>query len=159
MREKQNKAAMISLLCAGVFFAGSAIYTGGFVEVSPLIRLAVFQNLVLSAGAFGGGAWIWKRAEENSRVEATFHTLVKLSKDGECKEEISLDDSVSIALWQAAVMNQVQGNWYLEVLPDTLPVGLRRETDSFIYRLKVGMRYPLQQHDMIYMGNEKIWLK
>lgn len=55
-----------------------------------------------------------------------------------------------------AVLNYAGGFWYLEVLDGTGRVGIRKDGDSMVYRLKAMTHYKVNPGDLIYISHEKI---
>lgn len=68
-------------------------------------------------------------------------------------------ESGSLEAEEGAVLNLVAGCWYLEILTGDYPVGLKRETEEMVYKLKKGMPYRLSTQDMIYLNRSKILVK
>lgn len=92
------------------------------------------------------------------RTLDNIHSLF-IAKKG--KNEIVIDHTQKNELdsYEYAVLNFVSGHWYIEVLSGKYPVGLKKENDSVIYKLKLGMPYKLNVNDIIYIDSNKILLR
>ena len=98
--------------------------------------------------------------------------IVLLSESNEPKEEYSLINRTSaligkrdtvyfrseidLAVDGYAVINCVDGYWYVERVFEEKSVGLKRAGEQFVYKLRTGINYQLQINDIIYIANERL---
>ncbi|MCL1810044.1 MAG: hypothetical protein FWG42_09820 [Clostridiales bacterium] len=99
--------------------------------------------------------------------------IALLSEANELKEEFSLIDKMSALIGKNetavclisvddaevdkyAVINCVDGYWYIERVSDGRSVGLKRAGEQYVYKLKTGMHYRLHENDVIYVENERL---
>ncbi len=57
------------------------------------------------------------------------------------------------------ICNLSEGNWYLEAVPSKRAMGLKRENDNMIYKIKEEIPYRLYKTDVIYADTYKIVVK
>jgi len=133
----------------------------------------VAQLVVLSVASlsiFVFSAWSLFRKAKSTAQDIT--RLVLLSEFNAPKEEFSLVDRMSVLIGKRdavyfrseidlavdgyAVVNRVDNHWFIERVFDERSVGLKRAGEQFVYRLKTGMSYKLQQNDIIYIGSERL---
>lgn len=109
-----------------------------------------------------------------------FESLLLVNEEGKIKNEVFLQDKHSFLITGAkkgkrifveqiqdpdvdrhlyGVCNLVGGCWYLEVLSESRPVGLRRGEEQVVYRLKEGVPYQLTASDVIYADTYKIVMR
>lgn len=125
------------------------------------------------------GLFIWIRMRNREKGQADVSRLVYLGKDMRPLAELGLSgrtsvvigrnttrQSVDLDLSQAdgageveeehAVLNYAGGVWYLESLSTTNRVGIRKEGNSIVYRLKAMTPYKISAGDIIFISHEKI---
>ncbi len=109
-----------------------------------------------------------------------FSSLLLVNGEGKIKKEVFLQDQHSFLITGAkkgrqvfveqiqdpdadrylyGVCNLVRGRWYLEVLSESRPVGIRRGEENVVYRLKEGIPYQLTASDVIYADTFKIVMR
>ncbi len=118
--------------------------------------------------------------EFRRRLTSPFEALLLVDKEGKVKKELLLQERQSFLITGAkngkevwidsiqdpdsdrylyGVCNLVNGCWYLEVMSEKRPMGLRRGAENMVYRLKEGMLYQLTASDVIYADTYKIVIK
>lgn len=70
--------------------------------------------------------------------------------------DLSNADNAGEVAKEHAVLNYAGGSWYLEVLDGAHRVGIRKDGDSIVYRLKAMTHYKISKGDLIYISHEKI---
>lgn len=114
------------------------------------------------------------------KQESPYETIYVITGDGKIKSRILLQDRQSFIItgksdgkevfiedsgkigqdrYIYGVCNLVSGIWYLETFPGRCPLGIRRNGESVIYRLKEEVPYQLYSRDIVYAGNCKIIMK
>lgn len=136
-----------------------------------LAQSVLFEVIILSVFLF---SFLRYRKEKSASPFASF---VVISGEGKIKDEIMLQDKLSLMITRGergkdvslesggeagagrylyAVCKLVSGCWYIEASPGDRPVGLRKGGAGMVYRLKAGVPYLLSQSDVIYADTCKI---
>ena len=118
---------------------------------------------------------LWERVRRDAA--SPFARLLLVNGDGQVKKEVLLQGRYSFAItgkkngrevfvetsqilepgrYLYGTCNLVKGRWYLEAAASDRPIGLKRECDNVIYRLKKEMPYLLLDTDVIYADTYKI---
>lgn len=118
--------------------------------------------------------------EFRRRQASPFEALLLVNSGGKIKKEVLLQERQSFLItgekngrrvwiegihdtdsdrYLYGVCNLVSGFWYLEVLSEERPMGLKRGAENMIYRLKEGMLYQLAASDVIYADTYKIVIR
>lgn len=97
-----------------------------------------------------------------TQIELSDKSAVLIGKGG-AKENVDLDLSMvancqNIAN-QHAVLNCVDGQWYIESLDKANRVGLKKSGEDMAYRLKVVAQYKIAAGDTIYIAQQKIFVR
>ncbi len=84
--------------------------------------------------------------------------LITGKKDG---KEVFLEDAgmPQPGRFIYGVCNLTEGNWYLEALSSKRAMGLKRENETMIYKIKEEIPYLLRKSDVIYADTCKILIK
>lgn len=120
---------------------------------------------------------LWERMRRDAKSPVA--SLLLVNGEGKIKKEVPLQGRHSFAITGKkngreiyvetsqvlepdralyGTCNLVHGRWYLEAAASNRPMGLKRECDNVIYRLKKEMPYPLSDSDVIYADTYKIVL-
>ncbi len=144
-----------------------------------LVCLFLIQSVCFAVCIFAVFAvWIAERMKKDRT--SPFEALLLVTAEGKLKKEILLWDQQSFLVAGAkngkdifietvhdpdsdrhlyGVCNLVGGSWYLEVLSQSRPIGIKRGPDNVIYRLREGNLYKLTAADVIYADTCKIIIK
>jgi len=55
-----------------------------------------------------------------------------------------------------AVLNKIGNDWYIERIAEERNVGIKRADEQYVYKLKTGSVYRIQNNDVVYIGNERL---
>lgn len=187
MKNKQliDKWIKSILVCLGIYFLISCYYLYNHVLLlttkQPLRNMTYYlisQNIIIALVLLTGFI-CWKTIKQKKTQVSSIQSLTIISKSGTLQMERTLDNIHSLFIakkgkneividhtqkneldsYEYAVLNFVSGHWYIEVLSGKYPVGLKKENDSVIYKLKLGMPYKLNVNDIIYIDSNKILLR
>lgn len=170
------------IVCLELFFLFSAFYLYQFVlsSVSEIslkhtITFLVVQNLILAVLSLA--VYLYLIIQDRKKMSVSpFQSLKIMTYSGELKEEIILIDKQALFIAgkerkeifvknietgyseqiEYAVLNLVSGYWYIEAMSKQYPIGLKKENESMVYKLKPEIPYKLSKNDIIYVNASKI---
>ena len=150
----------------------SSRYTDAFID-----KLLIAQLIVFSAAA---GAVVVYSAKpllrDRQSLAGAISKIVMLSDANVPTDEFLLINRTSaliakgdsgyvyislegdFAADEYAILNRVDGAWYIERLSESKSVGLRRAGEQYVYKLKSGMFYKLRANDIIHIEKERLLL-
>jgi len=143
-----------------------------------LTAVVIIWMLVEYAMRFGNR----KIKKTNTEPAAIIKRLILMNPDGEREKEWHCEgvssfligkgttiNSVDIELGDTqyseyisnehAVLNHMQGTWYLEDLGSMNGVGLKKRGEEYTLRLKPGVAYKIDEGDIIYISKAKILVR
>jgi len=140
-----------------------------------IFRIVFYAQLVaLALAMYAVIRFAAKPPEPEVHVKVRDVTKMALLSDAnEIKDEFSLIDRMSVLIGKHeavvcliseddaevdkyAVINCVDGYWYIERVSDGRSVGLKCAKEQYVYKLKTGMHYRLHTNDVVYIDNERL---
>ncbi|WP_339101929.1 FHA domain-containing protein [Candidatus Enterococcus clewellii] len=139
---------VFSLLGCTVFAIILFIYWYGFKNRKLFPKRAAVNHLMLVNDA-GEVKKNWHIAGEQSLV------IGKTYKNQSVDIDLGETEYAVLIAREHAIMNLVEGEWYLEDLGSRNGTGVKSEIEADIYKLK-NQPYKLKKNDWIYIGKTKL---
>ncbi len=149
--EPWEKLASLFLV-QSVFFAACilAVFIYDFLQMKKRDDTSPFASVLLVSGD--------GKIKNEFLLQGKHSFIITGKKDG---KEVFIEDvqNPEPGKYLYGICNLTGGCWYLEVLSCKRPVGLRRENENVVYKLKEEIPYPLCKSDVIYADTCKIVIK
>lgn len=180
--ENKHFISKMILICAITYFTISGAYLYHAIlpimteePAKAIVQFMVVQNGTGAVVLILGGTFYYFLGKIRT-FASPFRSLKVLSSEGKYTEEIPLKDRRSLFIARKnrdgisidnkeiramdqepyAVLNLVSGHWYIEAIGSQCPVGLRKEDQGVVYKLRPNIPYKLSAKDIIYVDKNKI---
>lgn len=184
--KKSQTAGRGILACLFVYLLIQIYYLSSYILPSAtgepwkeLASLFLVQSVMLAVCILSVFIYDFLQMRKKDRT-SPFGSVLLVSGDGKIKNEWMLQGRHSFIItgkkggkevfledtqvpepgkYLYGICNLTGGCWYLEADSSQRPVGLKRENENVIYRLKAGVPYRLCMSDVIYADTYKIVIK
>ena len=172
------------LTALAILVVSIAIYILYFVIYDVETRILGTIGLVVVVAI-----WLWfeyyfrvKRRRVKNTSDAPIRRLILMSPDGEREKEWHCEGVTSFLIGKGtvtrnvdielgdthycdyisnehAVLNQIEGTWYIEDLGSVNGVGIRKRGEEYTLRLKPLVSYKVDEGDILYISKAKILVR
>jgi len=158
---------LVAFLIAILYFVFSE--SENFLSNIILAQLIGFAVVSLLIAVYG----VWPKLTLSHEQSSRITKMALLSESNTIMNEYHLDNKTSTLIClsdtvyfnflegnknneEYAVLNKIGNDWYIERISEERNVGIKRAGEQYVYKLKTGSVYRVQNNDVVYIGNERL---